>query len=125
MSDPHSDLAAFQGSWERVGFEEPGVSNPPDPYGGALGSLTTIIGPHFTVRSVGGASLLEGTFELDASTISESVNWIDAIGPDAGKKLPAIYKLKGDVFVFIAADKGTPRPTAFRTSAGQTMRTFV
>jgi hypothetical protein len=45
--------------------------------------------------------------------------------PDAGKTLPAIYKLGGDQFVFIAAEPGTPRPTEFRTRAGQTMRRFV
>jgi uncharacterized protein (TIGR03067 family) len=125
MSGPLSDLAALQGSWERVGFEENGISNPPDPYGGALGSLTTIAGTHFAVRSVGGALLLEGRFELDASTMPKSVNWIDAIGPDAGKTLPAIYKIEGDAFVFIAADEGAQRPTVFRTGTGQTMRTFV
>ena len=47
------------------------------------------------------------------------------MGPDAGKILPAIYKLDGDHFVFIAGDEGAPRPTEFRTGPGQTMRSFV
>ena len=115
------DLAALQGVWEQVAFEEGGSLNPPDEYGG---SLTTISGSSFRVCASGGALLLEGQFELDASVLPKSVNWIDAIGPDAGKKLPAIYKLEGDHFVFIAADEGAARPTAFRTSLGETIRTF-
>ncbi|WP_217638751.1 hypothetical protein [Frateuria terrea] len=35
-----------------------------------------------------------------------AITWIDAIGPDAGKRLPASYRLEGDRFVFIAADEG-------------------
>jgi uncharacterized protein (TIGR03067 family) len=119
-----SDLAALQGSWEQVDFEENGISNPPDDYG-ALGTLTTFHHNHFSVHAVDGTLLLEGRFELDASTVPKTVDWIDAIGPDAGKRLLAIYRLEGDHFVFIAADEGSPRPTEFRTSAGQTMRTFV
>ncbi|HWY60498.1 MAG TPA: TIGR03067 domain-containing protein [Rhizomicrobium sp.] len=118
------DLAALQGVWEQIAFEEGGNLNPPDEYGGSLGSLTTISGSNFRVCASAGALLLEGQFELDASVLPKVVNWIDAIGADAGKKLPAIYKLEGDLFVFIAADEGAPRPTAFRTSLGQTMRTF-
>jgi uncharacterized protein (TIGR03067 family) len=124
VSAPLSDLAALQGSWEQMDFEENGISNPPDDYGGA-GALTTFRNNHFSVHAADGTLLLEGRFELDASTAPKMVDWIDAIGPDAGKKLPAIYKLEGDHFVFIAADEDSPRPTEFRTSAGQTMRTFV
>ena len=47
------------------------------------------------------------------------------MGDDAGKPLPASYRLDGDEFVFIAADEGMPRPTVFSTGPGQTMRSFV
>jgi uncharacterized protein (TIGR03067 family) len=118
------DLAALQGMWEQVAAEENGVCNPLDAYGGPV--LTTFHHNHFAVRrAADGVLLLEGRFELDAAASPKAINWIDAIGPDAGKSLPAIYKLDGDHFVFIAADEGAPRPTEFRTSAGQTMRTFV
>jgi uncharacterized protein (TIGR03067 family) len=124
VSTPLTDLAALQGSWEQIGFEENGIFNPPDDYGGPC-ALTTFHQDHFSVRAADGTLLLEGRFELDASTIPKTVDWIDSIGPDAGKKLPAIYRLDGDHFVFIAGDEGSPRPTEFRTSTGQTMRTFV
>ena len=117
-----SDLAALQGSWEQVDFEENGVLNPPDAHG-ASGAITTFNQNHFAVRTTDGALLLEGTFELNAA--AKTVDWTDTMGVDAGKTLPAIYKLDGDRFVFIAADAGALRPTEFRTRAGQTMRSFV
>ena len=54
-----------------------------------------------------------------------SIGWIDSMGDDAGKHLPASYRLEGDEFVFIAADEHMPRPSEFRTGPGQTMRTFI
>lgn len=118
------DLAALQGVWEQVALEADGIANPPDDVGGP-GALTTIRGEHFAVHTVEGELLLEGVFTLDASSAPKAITWIDAIGEDAGKHLPASYVLDGDHFVFIAADEGCLRPTAFRTSPGQTMRTFV
>lgn len=118
------DLAALQGSWEQIDFEDNGVSNPPDIYG-AAGAICRFRDQHFEVRTVEGEILLEGSFELDASTTPKSVTWVDSIGADAGKALLASYQLDGDRFVFIAADEGMDRPQIFRTSPGLTMRTFA
>ncbi|MEW9570201.1 TIGR03067 domain-containing protein [Rhodanobacter sp. Si-c] len=123
-NDSADDLAALQGIWEQVGFEENGVTDPPDDHG-APGALTSIHGNRFEVRTVAGELLLEGGFTFDASTTPRSITWVDSIGADAGKQLPAIYRLEGDHFVFVAADEGMPRPAAFRTSMGLTMRSFV
>lgn len=122
--DYADDLAALQGSWEQVGLEIDGIADPPDDHS-APGALTLIRGNHFEVRTIEGELLLEGDFTLDASTAPKSITWVDSIGADAGKPLPAIYRLEGDRFVFVAADAGMPRPTAFRTSMGLTMRSFV
>ncbi|MEW9625838.1 TIGR03067 domain-containing protein [Rhodanobacter geophilus] len=122
--DSADDLAALQGIWEQVGFEENGLTDPPDDHG-APGALTLIHGNRFEVRAVDGELLLEGGFTLDASTTPKSITWVDSIGLDAGKLLPAIYRLEGDHFLFVAADEGMPRPTTFRTSMGLTMRSFV
>lgn len=119
-----ADLAALQGSWEQVHLEADGVADPPDRYT-APGVLTTVSADRFTVHTVDGTVLLEGTFILDAATEPKSVTWIDATGPDAGKQLPASYVLDGDSFVFIAADTGAPRPTIFRTTQGLVMRSFI
>lgn len=118
------DLAALQGAWLQVAFEENGIVDGPDDVG-AQGAITTFTGHHFAVRTVEGHLLLEGTFTLDASMAPKAITWVDAIGPDAGKPLPASYVLAGDHFHFIAADHGAARPVEFRTSSGLTMRTFV
>ena len=118
------DLAVLQGSWEQVAHEADGASHSHDAYG-APGALTTFSGNHFSVRSVEGTLLLEGTFTLDALATPKAITWIDSIGPDRGKKLPASYRLEGDHLIFIAGDEGACRPVVFQTKPGQTMRTFV
>lgn len=124
QSESDRDLAALQGTWEQVGLEVDGVSNPPDSLT-APGALTTIAGNRFEVRTVDGALLLAGTFTLDASTSPKSITWIDSMGEDMDRPLPAIYKLEGDHFVFVASDAGIPRPCVFKTTRGQTMRSFI
>ncbi len=118
------DLARLQGVWEQVQLEADGVMDPPDEHGGT-GALTTIAGTHFSVHTLEGDVLLEGSFILDASTRPRSITWIDAVGADNDQPLPAIYTLDDDRFEFIAGATDAPRPTEFRTTAGQTMRSFV
>lgn len=118
------DLTLLQGVWEQTRLEADGLVNPPDDLG-APGALTTIAGSTFSVRTIEGSLLLEGAFVLDASTTPKSIIWIDSIGDDKGKSLPASYTLDDERFEFIAGNEGAPRPTEFRTEVGQTMRTFV
>ncbi|GGL26091.1 hypothetical protein GCM10009091_04840 [Pseudomonas brenneri] len=118
------DKQALQGTWEQIALEDSGIANPPDEHS-APGALTTIDGNQFWVTTLDGKVLLKGRFTLDATTTPKSITWIDAIGADAGKQLPASYTLDNDQFVFIAADEGMPRPVRFSTTPGQTMRTFV
>jgi uncharacterized protein (TIGR03067 family) len=119
-----TDLAALQGCWEQVYLEVDGVLNPPDEHT-APDALVIIRGNSFSVRRTTGEVMLEGVFELDASTSPKSITWIDSIGSDAGKRLPASYQLERDSFTFIAADEGAARPLVFRTGPGLTMRGFV
>jgi uncharacterized protein (TIGR03067 family) len=119
------DYQMLQGSWEQIALEDNGVQNPVDDAHSAPGALTTIHGDQFEVQTVDGKVLLAGRFFLDSGTQPKSITWIDTIGEDAGKQLPASYRLEKDEFVFIAADEGMPRPIAFSTGPGQTMRTFV
>ncbi|TWC61330.1 uncharacterized protein (TIGR03067 family) [Pseudomonas sp. SJZ103] len=122
LSDP--DIQALQGTWEQTSLEDSGELNPVDAHS-APGAITTIAGDRFEVKTVSGEVLLAGRFFLDSSTVPKSITWVDAIGDDAGKHLPASYRLEGNTFVFIAADEGMPRPLSFKTSAGQTMRSFI
>lgn len=122
ISDP--DVQALQGAWEQTSLEDNGVLNPPDAHS-APGAITLITGDRFEVKTLSGEVLLEGQFFLDGTTAPKSITWVDSIGEDAGKHLPASYRLEGDTFVFIAADEGMPRPVSFKTGAGQTMRSFI
>lgn len=123
--DPNArDLAALQGTWQQIAFEENGIPDAPDSTG-APDALTIIDGHRFRVLTLQGELLLEGRFTLDAAATPKAITWIDAMGPDAGLSLPASYRLDGDRFVFIAADAGAPHPSAFRTVPGLTMRSFV
>lgn len=122
ISDP--DFQALQGAWEQTSLEDSGVLNPVDAHS-APGAITTITDDRFEVKTVDGDVLLAGRFFLDSTTVPKSITWVDSIGEDAGKQLPASYRLEGNEFVFIAADESMPRPITFRTGPGQTMRTFV
>lgn len=120
----NGDLAALQGVWKQVAIEVDGIANPPEEFS-APGTLTTITGTHFAVHAPGGMLLLEGDFTLDETANPRRVTWVDTMGPDTGKRLPAINQLDGDDFIFNAADAGAPFPATFRTAQGQTMRRFV
>ncbi|OYU09588.1 MAG: TIGR03067 domain-containing protein [Pseudomonas sp. PGPPP1] len=122
ISDP--DFQALQGAWEQTSLEDSGVLNPVDAHS-APGAITTITDDRFKVKTVDGDVLLAGRFFLDSTTVPKSITWVDSIGEDAGKQLPASYRLEGNEFVFIAADESMPRPITFSTGPGQTMRTFV
>ncbi|AZD08712.1 hypothetical protein C4K26_3309 [Pseudomonas chlororaphis] len=122
--DDQFDLQQLQGAWEQVEYEDNGVSNPPDEHG-APGALTLIQGQGFRVVTLEGELLLAGSFTLDTRTTPKSITWVDSMGADTGKHLPASYRLDGDDFVFIAADEGRPRPTEFRTGPGETLRRFI
>lgn len=119
-----ADVVELQGRWEQVYLEVDGVPNPPDEHT-ASDALTVISGQTFSVLRATGKVLLRGVFELDATTTPKSITWVDSIGSDAGKRLPASYKLKENCFTFIAANEGAPRPAFFRTESGLTMRAFV
>jgi uncharacterized protein (TIGR03067 family) len=55
----------------------------------------------------------------------KSIDWIDSMGSDAGKRLLAIYTLSKDAFEFAAADADMERPRDFTGGSGITIRGFV
>lgn len=118
-----ADLEMLQGKWAQVKFEENGLIDPPDSHGAAE-AVMSILGNSFHVSIPGGKTLIEGRFVLYCSTNPKSIDWIDSMGEDAGKTIPAVYKLSNDRFEFAAADSNMARPEGFRGGQGITIRAF-
>lgn len=120
----NDDLDRLQGKWVQVSFEENGFVDPPDSHG-ADGAVMTICKQSFHVAIPAGETLIEGGFTLHEAADPKRIDWIDSIGEDAGKVLPAIYELAGDRFRFAAADAQMERPKTFEGGQGITIRGFV
>ncbi len=117
-------MELLQGIWEQTHLEADGITNPINDEHTAPGAICRFAANRFVVEIPGDRVLLEGSFIIDPGTNPKSITWVDSIGPDAGKHLPAIYELSDETFVFIAADEGAPRPSEFRSTEGLTMRRF-
>jgi len=85
----------------------------------------TIVGDTFHVAIPGEEALVEGRFVIEDDESPKRIDWIDSIGSDAGKRLPAIYTLSKDSFEFAAADADMDRPQDFTGGRGITIRGFV
>jgi uncharacterized protein (TIGR03067 family) len=116
-----TDLEALQGTWKQIAFDVDGSLLAYD----AVGITCTFTGTRFVVHASLGEILLYGSFRLNPSADPKEVDWIDDCGPDAGKVLPAVYRLDGGRFVFVAADEGKPRPLNFEAGPGLSRRVFV
>ncbi|OOY05958.1 TIGR03067 domain-containing protein [Thioclava sp. F28-4] len=120
----NEDLDRLQGKWVQVSFDENGRVDLPDSHG-ADGAVMTISGQSFHVAVPAGNTLVEGCFLLNDAADPKGIDWIDSMGEDAGKVLPAIYKLADDRFQFAAADAEMERPKTFEGGLGITIRSFV
>ncbi|MEO8553097.1 MAG: TIGR03067 domain-containing protein [Kofleriaceae bacterium] len=114
-----SDRERLQGTWRQVEAQsdiadEHGV----DEFGTDV--LTTFEVDRFTVHRTDGTVLLHGTFVLHADNASD---WIDAIGPDAGRVLPARYQLSERELVFVVGDPD--RPASLDRQPTQVLRRLV
>jgi len=115
------EMRRFQGTWKQIAYERDGVKQPVDEEQGWEPKVT-FRGDEFVVTLADGSIPIRGTFRIDPSRDPKTVDWMDSIGEDAGKTIPAIYALDGDRFVFCAAAPGLARPTEFRTRPGQVLR---
>ena len=119
------DFDRLQGRWRQVASSIDGGAEQAAAAGDEFaGELVAIFERDlFRVVDTEGTLVLAGRFVLDES--AHAIDWIDSIGPDAGKPLLAIYELTATTFAFAAADTGMPRPTRIAPSAGITLRRFV
>lgn len=123
--DPTSDaiveeMRKLQGVWKQIACERDGLTEPPDEQGWE--PTTTFLGDTYVVTLADGSTPIKGTYKLDPAKTPKTVDWLDSVGDDAGKTLPAIYSLEGDRFIFCAAYPGQARPTEFRTRPGHVLR---
>jgi uncharacterized protein (TIGR03067 family) len=117
------EMQKLQGNWKQIAYERNGVVEPEDERG--WNPTTAFTGDRFVVTLADGSTPIRGIYRIDPTTSPKRVDWMDEIGPDAGKTILAIYKLEGCKFTFCAAEPGHPRPTEFRTRQGQVLRVSV
>ena len=115
------EMRKLQGVWKQIVYERDGVSEPPDERGWE--PIVAIVGDTFVVTLADGSTPISGKFRLDPTTDPKTIDWLDEVGEDAGKTIPAIYSLQGDRFTFCAAYEGGERPREFRTRPGHVLRT--
>ena len=107
------ELQKFQGCWRQTYAEMGGIGNPADEVGSQ--SRCTFADNTFVVYRADGDIVIEGTFAIDPTREPKTVDWTDTFGADAGKTLPAIYRLDGDELVFCVGNEGEQAPREFRT----------
>jgi uncharacterized protein (TIGR03067 family) len=118
------EMNKFQGVWRQIAYERDGVQEPQDDEQG-WHPRTTFAGDSFVVTIADGRTPIRGTFTLDPTQDPKAVDYTDTFGADAGKTFLAIYDFDGDRMMFCAAAAGLPRPTTFKTKAGQVLRVNV
>lgn len=102
------------GTWRQVESRTDGA----DEFGGDI--LTTFEGDRFVVHRENGEVLLHGTFVIHGD---DAIDWIDAIGPDAGRVLPARYSVDPRELLFVVGDPD--RPHSLVRQPGQVLRRFT
>jgi uncharacterized protein (TIGR03067 family) len=68
-------------------------------------------------------NLDKGTYAIDAAAKPKTIDVTGVEGPNAGRKLPAIYELGGDTLRICYGLGGSPRPTEFKSPSGT--KTFL
>jgi uncharacterized protein (TIGR03067 family) len=114
------EIAKFQGSWQQISSETGGVKDQPDEFGSA--PRVAFVGNRYVVRRADDTIVIKGRFRVHPAQTPKGIDWMDTIGADAGRTLPAIYTLEDDQLLFCAADHGQPRPSEFCSAPGQVLR---
>ncbi|HWD18532.1 MAG TPA: TIGR03067 domain-containing protein [Verrucomicrobiae bacterium] len=63
----------------------------------------------------------KGTYTIDAGVKPKIMDIVGVEGPNAGKKIPAIYELHGDTLRISYGLAGAARPTEFKSPKGSTV----
>src|SRR5205814_1311594 len=63
-------------------------------------------------------NLDKGTYTINPAVKPRTIDILGTEGPNVGKKIPAIYELKGDTLRICYGLGGGPRPTEFTSPSG-------
>jgi len=110
--DKSDDAKNIQGTWVPIRAELRGEPMNND----ALKSFTlTLDGDKYVVEA---ESVDKGTYTINPAAKPKTIDITGVEGPNAGKKIPAIYDLHGDTLRVCYGLGGGPRPTEFKSPSG-------
>ncbi len=110
--DKTSDTKDIQGTWLPVKAELHGQPLP-DPVLKMI--VLKMNGGKYEVTA---ENVDKGTYTIDTAAKPRTIDVQGVEGPNAGKKIPAIYELHGDTLRICYGLGGSPRPTEFKSPSG-------
>jgi uncharacterized protein (TIGR03067 family) len=111
-ADKPDDSKSIQGTWLAIKAE----------LGGRAMEETVL--KLFTLKMDGGKyevhaeSPDKGTYTTDSAAKPKAMDITGVEGPNAGKKIPAIYEIDGDTLRICYGLRGNPRPAEFKSPTG-------
>ncbi|HEY0943863.1 MAG TPA: TIGR03067 domain-containing protein [Opitutaceae bacterium] len=101
----------LDGTWIPQGAEFGGQSLPLPP------ARFVIAGARYVVET--GDARDEGVLRIDAAATPAAIDIVGTAGPNAGKTIPAIFRMRGELLQLCYEVSDTPRrPIAFGTAPG-------
>jgi uncharacterized protein (TIGR03067 family) len=120
VTSVRNDTDKLQGTWKQIACNIDGVPNASEELGPE--PRVTFSGSEYVVTASDGRVAIKGTFRLDPAQTPKAVDWIDTFGADAGERIPAIYKIENETFVFCASANSQARPKDFNPGPGRIVR---
>ena len=107
----HRGAPSVEGDWSLISATLAGRAMPPEAFRGPL----RLSRGTYTFQND------TGEYVMRADARPAAMDVIGRRGPNAGRTLPAIYRLDGDTLTICYDLSGTARPTEFRSDAGSTL----
>lgn len=112
-ASPPNVLRMLNGTWIPQGAEFGGQSLP------MPATRLIIAGTRYVVEAADGRD--EGTLAIDEKVTPHTIDIIGVAGPNAGKTIPAIFRVRGELLQICYDVGDVPRrPAAFGTGPGRT-----
>jgi uncharacterized protein (TIGR03067 family) len=109
-SDQADDAKAIQGTWLPTKAEIAGK-----PMGNDFITTTTLKLDNGKYEVIVAGQPDNGAYTIDPAQKPKTIDITGTEGPNIGKKIPAIYELRGDTLRICYGLGGSPRPTEFKS----------